>query len=117
MADYQVNAGAMRTLITFQAPTISKDTGAAQSETWANVASNPTVWSKWTYDHGQEVVDSDAAHAVARATVEVRYRSDILSTWSVLQNGARWKIIGPPENVQNLNRWCVFRVERIVGTL
>ncbi len=60
MTDFRVNPGELRTRITFQAPTINKDSGGAQSEAYANVSTNPTVWSKWVYDHGQEGQQVDA---------------------------------------------------------
>ncbi len=93
------------------------DAGGAQTTTWANVATTPTVWSKWVYDHGQELVQAGAATSVLRATVTVRYRSDILSTWRILKGGVAWQIISPPENVQDENRWTVFRVEQVKGTV
>jgi len=118
MADYTVNAGDLRTRITFQSPTINTDGGGAQIPAWSNITTNPTVWSKWVHDHGQEIVQSEAGRSVEQATVTVRYRSDIKSAWCVLDpSGSRWQIISPPENVQNLNRWTVFRVERVKGTV
>jgi len=118
MADLIGNAGDLQTRITFQSPTINKDAGGAQVSGFSNVATHPTVWSEWIYDHGQELIQSDAAQAVLRATVKIRYRGDVLSSWQIIQNdGSAWKIISPPENVQNRNRWTVFRVERVTGTV
>jgi SPP1 family predicted phage head-tail adaptor len=118
MSDYNVNVADLRDRITFQSPTVTTDAGAAQVPSWANVATNPTVWSKWVHDHGQELLQSDAGKSQEQATVTVRYRNDINSAWAVLDaSGSRWQIISPPENVQNLNRWTVFRVERVKGTV
>ena len=117
MIDYSINIADLRTRITFQSPTITQDAGGAQMAGYANIATNPTVWSKWTYDHGQELVQSDADQSVQRATVDVRYRNDILSTWQIVKGNEFWKIIAPPENVQNLNRWTEFRVELVKGTV
>lgn len=116
MAGVSVSIAELNTRLTFQQPTIVTDAGGAQSETWANITTNPTVWSKWVYDHRDEQQDN-AALSIERATVTVRYRSDVSSSWGVLQNSVFWKIISPPENVQNLNRWTVFRVERVKGTV
>ncbi len=117
MADYQVSAGELRTRITFQVPTISKSTGGAQTEAYANVATNPTVWALVVYDHGQTVVANEAEKAEQRATVTVRYRSDASDKWQVLIDGNAWKIISPPDHVRGLNRWTVLRVERVTGTV
>lgn len=116
MSRYSVRIGELRTQITFQEPTVSKDPGGAQSATWANVASNPTVWARWTYDHGQEQVASEAEVAVQRATVTVRYRADVVSTWRVLLDGNAWRILSV-DQVQERNRWTEMRVERAKATV
>ncbi|RPI95369.1 MAG: head-tail adaptor protein [Chloroflexi bacterium] len=116
MADFAVNAGELRTLITFQQPTIVKDPGGAQKETYANVPTNPTVRAKWVNDHGDESVTSDAGKSIQRATVTIRHRSDVLETWQVLKGGEAWKILSV-DPVQGRNRWVVLRVERVKGTV
>jgi head-tail adaptor len=113
---FDVPIGDLRTWITFQAPTLSEDGGGAQKATFATVASNPTVRARVVYDHGSEAVANNAAQAVQRATVTVRYRSDVLATWQVLLHSQPWKLISPPENVQERNHWLVFRIERSVGS-
>lgn len=118
MADFMpAHVGQLRTVITLQTPTIGKDAGGAQSETYANATTNPSVRAKVVFDHGAEAVQSDVKQAVQRATVTIRYRADVLATWRILMNGQPWKIISPPENVQNLNRWLVFQIERVTGTV
>lgn len=117
MASYNIQAGELNTRLTFQQPNITKDAGGAQKETYANVATDPTVWSRWIYDHGQEAVSSDADKSVQRATVTVRYRSDILSTWQVVhENGSIWKIFSI-DHVRERNHWTELRVEQVKGTV
>jgi SPP1 family predicted phage head-tail adaptor len=115
MADFAVNPGDLRTRITFQSPTISADAGGAQTEAYANVDPNPTVWARWINAHGQEV-NSNALRSVQQATVTVRYRSDILSTWQILKDSEAWKIISV-DPVQDRNRWVEMLVERAKGTV
>jgi SPP1 family predicted phage head-tail adaptor len=115
MAGFNVNLSDMRTRVTFQVPTISKDAGGAQVETWANVTSNPTVWARWTNAHGQEAVQNEALKSSQRAAVVVRYRTDILTTWQVLKDSEAWQIISIDE-VQDRNRWVELVVERVKGT-
>jgi SPP1 family predicted phage head-tail adaptor len=117
MADFNVQIADLNTRITLQVPTISKDAGSAQTTTYANVGTNPTIWSNWVYDHGQELVQGGAKQSVLRATVTIRYRSDVLSTWRVVLGSDNWNIISAPEPVQNRNRWLVFRVERVKGSV
>lgn len=118
MPDYSVNVGDLRTRITFQTPTLSQGADGAQVPSWANISTNPTVWSKWVHDHGQELAQNAAGISAERATITVRYRSDLKPSYAILDaSGARWQIISAPENVQNQNRWTVFRVERVKGTV
>lgn len=116
MADLNVSISELRTRITFQSPTVNKDAGGAQSETWANVTTNPTVWAKWVNAHGQESVQSEALKSVQRATVTVRHRTDILTTWQVLKDSEAWKVISI-DRVRGENRWVELVVERAKGTV
>lgn len=115
MADLKIEISELNQRITIQAPTISKVDGA-QVESYANVASVPTVWSKWEYDHGQEIASSDAEKSEQRATVTLRYRSDASEKWQFLKDAEVWKVLSV-EQVREKNRWTVFRVERVKGTV
>jgi SPP1 family predicted phage head-tail adaptor len=117
MAALDIRVSDLRDRITFQAPTISKTTGGAQTESYANIATTPTVWAQVVYDHGQTVVSNEAEKAEQRATVTIRYRSDVSDKWQALIDGNAWKIISPPDHVRGLNRWTVLRIERVTGTV
>lgn len=116
MAGFDIQVGDMRDRVTFQSPTVSKSSGGGQVEAYTNVVTNPTVWALVVYDHGQEVVANEAEKSVQRATVTVRYRSDVLTTWQTLIDGAAWKILSV-DHVRGRNRWTVLRVERVTGTV
>jgi len=116
MAEYNVNAGDLRTRITLQSPTITKDDGAAQVPGWANATTNPTVWARWVNAHGQEMVSSEALQSSQRAVVTIRHRTDVLTTWRVLKDGAAWQIISL-DPVQGRNHWLEMVVERVKGTV
>jgi len=115
MTAYTVNPGDLRTSITLQEPTIATDAGGAQKPTFADVAINPTIWARWINAHGQETVQN-AMKNVQRATVTIRYRSDVLSTWRVLKDGEPWNIISI-DPVQDRKRWVELIVERVKGTV
>ena len=115
MPDLNVQLSDLRTRITFQQPTMATDAGGAQVPTWANVASVPTVWAQWVYEHGQEALQSDSLQAAQRATVTIRYRSDMVPTWRVVKDSENWKILSV-DHVQDRNRWTVLIVERVKGT-
>jgi SPP1 family predicted phage head-tail adaptor len=115
MADYVVDTGDMRTRITFQVPTEARDAGGAQAPTYADAEDFPTVWSRWVNAHGQEH-GQNALKDVQRATVTVRYRSDVRSTWRVIKDGEAWEIISI-DPVQDRNRWIEMVVQRAKGTV
>lgn len=116
MPDIAVEISDLRTRITFQQPTITQDAGGAQVAGWANVATTPTMWARWINAHGPEVVNSQALQFVQRATVTVRYRSDIVPTWRILKDGEAWQILSV-DMVQDRNRWVEMIVERAKGTV
>lgn len=118
MTGVNVSVSDLRTRITFQQPTVSKDSSGAQTESYANVATNPTVWAQIVWDHGQNVVvATDAERSELRGTVTIRHRADLSDKWQVLVNSVAYKIISPPDHVRGQNRWTVFRIERIEGTV
>jgi SPP1 family predicted phage head-tail adaptor len=114
--EYQVNAGDLRTSITFQAPTLTTDAGGAQKPGWANASSNPTVLARWVNAHGQETVMSEALQANQRAVVTVRHRTDIQTSWRVVKGTEYWSIISI-DAVQGRNRYVEIVVERVKGTV
>jgi SPP1 family predicted phage head-tail adaptor len=114
--DYKINSGDLRTRITLQQPTIVTDAGGAQSETYANVPTNPTMWAKWVNAHGDEAVNANAETFVQRATVTMRYRADVQTTWRLTWTNETWRIISI-DQVQHRNRWTEMVVERVKGTV
>lgn len=116
MADLTLRISDLRTRITFQEPTVTKKDSGAQVEAYANIETNPTVWAQWVNDHGQEVVSSDAEKSEQRATVTIRYRSDVSEAWRVMKDEEPWKIFSI-DHVRGRNRWTVMRVERVKETV
>lgn len=113
---YTVRVADLRTRITFQEPTTAKATTGFQQETYANVKKDPTVWARWINAHGEELTGNDAVQSVQRATVTVRHRSDIRTTWQVIKDGEAWNILSV-DPVQDRNRWVEMLVERAKGSV
>lgn len=116
MADYNVNPGDIRTPITLQSPSQTTDAGGAQVQTYVNVAERPYMLARWVNAHGQEAVSSDAMKSTQRATVTIRYRADVQTTWRILKDGLVWRIVSI-DQVQNKRRWTEMIVERVKGTV
>jgi len=117
MSQVNIDAGEFRTRITLQTPTITKDAGSAQKVTYANFATTPSVWAKVVFAHGTESVATDAQKSIQRVTVTIRYRSDVDATKAISLNGATWKIIGTPDNIQNRNQYLEFQAELVKGAV
>jgi SPP1 family predicted phage head-tail adaptor len=69
------------------------------------------VWSKWINAHGAESIQDGALQGPKRATVAIRYRSDVTATWSVVKDGERYAIIAPPDHVQERHTWLELQVQ------
>jgi SPP1 family predicted phage head-tail adaptor len=111
------NPGELQTKITLLKPAASKDAGGAQKVTYSDFTSNPNVYAKVTFAHGQESVSTEAMKSVQRVTVMIRYRSDVNAACAVRLNGAAWQIIGTPDNIQNRNEYMEFAAELVKGTV
>lgn len=110
-----INPGDLRTAITLQQPTISKDAGAAQKAGYTNATDNPTVLAKWVNAHGDESTLYTVKN-VQRATVTIRARTDVQPTWRVLRDTEIWQVISV-DAIRGQNRWIELLVERVVGTV
>lgn len=116
LADY-VKAEQLRTRITFQSPTVTPDGGGAQVANWENVAINPTVWARWINAHGQEMVINQSLQSNQRATVTIRHRMDVLTSWRILRDdGSYWQILSLDE-IRGHKRWIEMVVERVTGSV
>jgi head-tail adaptor len=114
--DSFVNTGDFRTVITFQVPTITPDAGGAQIISWANVPSNPTIKVWWVNAHRDKVISNEMLKYVQRATVTMRYRSDILPTWRILKDSVNWQILSI-DDVNNRHRYLELIVELNRGSV
>lgn len=103
----------MRAEITLESPTIVSDSGGAQRKTYT---SQGTVWARWINAHGQELIQSGALQGIQRATVTIRYRSDVTAGWAVSKGGLRYEIIAPPDNIHEKNRYLELQVQLMRGS-
>lgn len=110
-----INPGELRTSITLQTPTISTDAGGAQKAGYANAGTNPTVYARWINSHGQEQAEN-AVKSVQRATVTIRNRTDVQTTWRVLKDNEAWNIISI-DAIRGENRFIELVVERAKATV
>jgi head-tail adaptor len=110
-----INPGELRTQITLQSPTVSKDSGGAQKAGYSNASTNPVVLARWINSHGEENTNN-AVKSVQRATVIIRHRTDIDATWRVLKDNVAWYVISV-DAIRGESRWLELVVERAVGSI
>jgi SPP1 family predicted phage head-tail adaptor len=101
------NPGEMRTAVTLESVTIVKDSGGAQKNTYATVA---TVWARWINAHGPESITDSALQGLKQATVLIRYRTDITAAWAISKGGERYQIITPPDDVRDRHEYLEMQV-------
>lgn len=102
------NPGELRTKVTLESSTIVKDAGGAQTATWAIVG---YAWAKWTNAHGPESVIDGALQGLKRATVTIRYRSDITAAWAITKGTERYQILTPPDDIQERHEYLEMQVQ------
>ncbi|HAE59760.1 MAG TPA: hypothetical protein DCG54_09730 [Anaerolineae bacterium] len=107
------NPGELRTKITLESPTIASDAGGAQRKTYT---SQGTVWAKWVNAHGQESIQDGALQQFLRATVTIRYRSDVTAGWAVSKGGLRYEIIAPPDDIREKHEYLELQVQQMRGS-
>lgn len=106
-----VAAGRMDRRITFQTFTESQDGAGEPVKTWANLASNPTVWAEvvplalTVRGGGQEIFDAEQILGQAETRFRVRYRSDITVEMRIVYASENYDIesvaeIGRKEGVE-----------------
>ena len=109
------NPGELRTPITLQVATFVEDSGGARKQAWSNFVSNPNVYAKWVNAHGPETA-AQAEISIQRATVTIRYRSDVNNATAILKGSERWQVKSI-DNIQNRNEYLELQVELVKGTL
>jgi SPP1 family predicted phage head-tail adaptor len=106
------NPGEMRTQIYLDQRVTTDDAGGFQIQSWVEIV---CVKSKWINAHGREVWEAAAAHALAPATVTIRFRSDIEETWSVRKDGIRYEIVSM-DNIQDRDELIEMKVKLLKDT-
>jgi SPP1 family predicted phage head-tail adaptor len=101
------NPGQMRTEISLQQRTATPDDGGFSVPVWTTVY---TVKSKWSNVHGQETWMAGATGANKPATVTIRYRADLDTTWAVLKGTERYEIVSV-DNIQERGELMELKVK------
>lgn len=105
------NPGELRTRITLLRPSVSVETGGF---TVPGYETDGEVWTRWQNAHGAEVWAAQAVQAVAPATVLMRYRAEIDTTWRVQLGEAVYEIVSL-DNLFQRGELLELKVRRVVN--
>lgn len=108
------NPGELRTKVLLAPRIVSTETGGFQRAT-PDGSRAVGAWAKWENAHGPEVWAAFSAAAVDPATVTIRYRSEIDSTWYISKdNGASWyELVGSPDDIRERHEYMALKVQRV----
>lgn len=86
-----MRAGTLRELLTIQVNTPVQDSYGEPIESWANIATNPTVWgSVGSRASGERfITGGEQLMATVSHTVRIRYRDDVTVKMQLLWRGSR----------------------------
>ena len=85
-----MNAGRLNTRITIEKRTAAVDAwGSPLPDAWAEVA---CVWSDFRHQSGSEAIRADAETSTVRASVRIRWRTDIDAGMRIVAGGAIYHI-------------------------
>jgi SPP1 family predicted phage head-tail adaptor len=103
------NPGEMRTKITLKSRSVSAETGGFQIPILTTVAE---VWAKWENVHGSEVWTAQSVQAVQPATVTIRYRAGMDTTWSILKGTDLYEIVSM-DDIQERHEYLEIKAQRV----
>jgi SPP1 family predicted phage head-tail adaptor len=106
------NPGDLRTPISLYPKTLATDAGGAQQTGLGEKIAD--VWAQWKNVHGNEVWASQAIHAVAPATVTIRWRGDVNGD-IVLQKGSEYFEVLSLDDIEERHEYLELKVTRIGG--
>lgn len=85
MLSVKEQIGRMDKRVTFQQPIYGTDASNQHKITgWEDIDNNPEVWANVEYTTGSESFESDQLVAVKAAKINVRYRTDLNTTYRAI---------------------------------
>lgn len=105
-----MRAGPLDRRVTLQRPTEVQDAAGAVTLTWADEA---TVWAGRRDIRAREYVAADTTLADTEAVFTIRWRSDVMPRWRLLEGARIYDITGTAElgRRDGLELRCVAAVE------
>lgn len=108
------NAQEMRTPVKLLIPTGTEKYNGVSRPVYP--ADGDVIFVNWKSYGGTETSVNGVYSIIDTAVITTWYRPDIASNCRLLrEDGAIYSIIGEPENIEQQNQICTFKVERVKG--
>lgn len=85
-----LQAGKLNSLVTIQKPGVGRDELGQPIEGWMDVAN---VWANISHKSGLETIRADAPVSSVRASIRVRYRTDMDATMRVVHGATVYDVL------------------------
>lgn len=96
-------------------PTFAKINGVSK-KIYPEISFGTLFFGMFRTFGGTDVIENGVLSVKATATIDTWFNPSITSDCRIaLENGAQYEIIGEPENIEMLNQYLRFKVERIKG--
>ena len=83
--------GALNRLVSLQRKVVAQDQETeAQVETWVEAAK---VWANVRYLNGTETIKAATPTSIAKASIKIRFRKDVDSTWRAVDGDVIFNIL------------------------
>lgn len=84
--------GRMRERVTLQSRSTTRDAAGGKTAGWNDLGTDPEVWADVRYISGVEAIKADAMTSMKRASIRIRFRSDVDETMRVVHRGVALEI-------------------------
>jgi SPP1 family predicted phage head-tail adaptor len=93
-----MRAGGLKARVQLQAQSVSQDAVGQPVNTWATVAS---VWANIRHQRGIEQVKADMQVSKVRASIRIRYRTDVTADMRVVHNTGTYQILAVSPDLES----------------
>lgn len=109
-----ISIGDLRSRITFQTATRVSDSQGGFTETWSNLATNPTVYAYLAAVSSRERLFSEQIQYQRSHVIVIRYRSDLDTSMRITYEGREFQIKGI-RNPEERKAFLILDVEENQG--
>jgi SPP1 family predicted phage head-tail adaptor len=107
--------GKLRHRITIQEESRAADSGGGYTNTWTNLATDPTVWAAIEPLRGREFLQARQLHDAVTHRVTIRHRSDVTAGMRLLRGSRAFNIRSVIDKDER-GRWLELMCEEGVAT-